>query len=380
MDVVEVSGFYNEAHQLRATRLEKKSVFENGLTEVELKGRVANLVETRFELDSVVVDFSAADLSDVSGGVVQEGMFVEVEGRLEDGIVIANYVEEEDNIDDLLDDDDEVSVEGTIANFVNDAQFEINGIAVNAENAALFPGDLVLANGLIVEAEGRWQDGVLIARKLESRRGRVEIEASVASVDSVERTITMQLFSGTVTVQVTSSTLMDDDLGSSDFLTIEDISAGDFLEVEAIQGDQLQATRIDRDEKDDDVLQAPVDSFNPGSDITLLGITYPTGGAEFEDRNGNPISSSDFYATLQVGDLVKVEDELVADGIADEVEFEAGDRLDGADEFERDEDESEADEADETEDGDESEDSAESEDDEKSDESDEQKSGEADEI
>ncbi|MFT6889167.1 MAG: hypothetical protein ACJASY_001210, partial [Halioglobus sp.] len=105
--------------------------------------------------------------------------------------------------------------------------------------------------------------------------------------------------------------------------TLHSIAIGDFLEVEAISvNGSLIATSIERDELDDDVLQGRVESFTAGVDITIQGITYFTRGSAFEDLDDNSISSEAFYSRLEVGDLVKIKDEDVADGIADEVEFE----------------------------------------------------------
>ena len=143
-------------------------------------------------------------------------------------------------------------------------------------------------------------------------------------------TLTLQFVTGTVTVQVDSTTLLDDDTDQADPLTLGDIASGDFLEVEAIKiGDSLVASRVRRDEQDDNILQAQVDSFNAGVNITLLGITFSTAGAEFENQNNSAISSEIFFGQLQVGDLVKVKDQAVADGVADTVEFEQEDALDG---------------------------------------------------
>jgi hypothetical protein len=327
-DLIEASGFMEPEGPLRATRIEKKSDFVPGASEIELKGTVSSLTATEFNLDGYVVDFSNADLSEIPGGVLSEGMFVEVKGTLEDDRITASKVEQEDDIEDDFDSDDEVSIQGTITNFVSAAQFEVSGVAVDASDAKLKPAQLLLADGVVVEVEGIWDGDVLVAKEVESRRGRVKIEASVATVG--EDSVTLQFVGGTVTVQVDSQTLLDDETDQKDPLTLDDIVSGDFLELEAINIDGvLMATRIDRDELDDDILQAPVESFNPGLDITLLGVTFSTVGAEFEGRRDRDLSATEFYDLLQVGDLVKVEDKDTADGIADEVEFEEADELDG---------------------------------------------------
>ena len=336
-DVIEVSGFFDDQLRLRATRIEKKSVFIAGSSEIELKGQVAGLTATQFSIGNYIVDYSNADLSDIAGGEIKSGMRVEVRGTVSGFSILADRVEQEDEISDGFEDDDQVSVQGTITNFTNAARFAVNGVAVDAGNASLIPADLQLANGLIVQVEGRWDGSVLQASTIQSRRGRVEIEASVTAVSVTDGSITVRLFPGTLSVQVDASTLLDDDTDHKQFLGLADIAVADFLEIEALLvSDTLVATRIDRDDPDDDILQAPVDSFTAGLDITLLGVTYSTVGAKFEGSNGGSLTGEAFFAQLQVGDLVKVKDEQPADGIADEVEFERADGLDGDDEFDDD--------------------------------------------
>ena len=339
-DLVEVSGFVDDGQRLRATRLEKISRFVAGTSEVELKGVVSNLAGTEFKLGNFIVEISGADLSELPGGVLADGMSVEVKGTLRGERITATRIHPEDDVASGFDDDDEVSIHGAVTGFVDQSQFQVNGISVDASSSVFKPFGLVLADGLVVEVEGNWDGSVLVARKVESRRGRIEIEASVDSVDTGGSTVTLQLadiYDGLamVTVKVGASTLMDDNTQQSESLTLEDISGGDFLEVEAVkEGASLVATRINRDDEDDDIVQAPVESFVAGSSITLLGVTYSTTGTQFRSRDNEAISSTTFYSQLTVGDLVKVKDRETADGIADEVEFEHHSALDGDDDDE----------------------------------------------
>jgi len=335
-DVLEVSGFFEEDGRLRATNVEKLSGDDAG--EVELKGAVTALSGTGFTLGSYQVHFGGADLSGVPGGTLSEGMLVEVSGVLSDGLITAGRVKQEDSPGDDFDDEDEVRVEGTVTGFVSTGQFVVNGVTVDGSGAILSPSDLVLADGAVVQVEGNWVADTLVARKIAARRGRVEIEADVVSVDPENGTITLGLAGGTVTVSIDQRTLIDDDTEEDDALTIDEIAVADFLEVEAIQdGGSLVATRIDRDHGDDEVIQAPVTGFVAGESITLLGITFTLDGTGFESRAGNSLSAEQFFAELQLGDLVKVKDEGPADGIADEVDFERQHALDG-DECESDDD------------------------------------------
>ena len=147
-DLVEVSGFVENGAQLRATRIEKKSDFVAGSSEVELKGTVSGLTGTTFTLDTYVVDFSSADLSDVPGGSITEGMLVEVRGTLTGSTIVADRIElEDDDASNGPDDGDELSVQGAISNLVDQGHFDVNGVAVDATSATLEPADLVLADG-----------------------------------------------------------------------------------------------------------------------------------------------------------------------------------------------------------------------------------------
>ncbi len=335
-NVIEVSGFTDEEGRLRATRIEKKS--GDDADEVEFKGIVTGLTGTEFMLGAYIVDFSGADLSDVPGGTMANGVFVEVHGSLADGTILADRIEEEDGVAGRFDDDDEVRVQGAVTNFVSTAMFEVNGVKVDGSGAVLRPSDIVVADGAVIQVEGDWEGDVLIARKIEARRGRVEIEASVVSLDAEADTLTLRLAGGTITVVVDDRTMIEDDTDEDDRLTMDDIAVADFLEVEAIlNGNTLIATRIDRDEADDDVLQAPVTGFVAGESITLLGITYSIAGTEFESLAGKTLSQAAFFNALRVGDLVKVKDKIPADGTADEAEFERRSALDG-DECESDDD------------------------------------------
>jgi len=331
-DVVEVSGFVDEEGRLRATRVERKSSDDVDAGEVELKGIVAGLSGSEFSIGDYVVDFSEADLSRVPGGMPVEGMHVEVEGTLDGTRIAASKVSVEDDVLGDVEDEDDISVQGAVTEYLDLSSFVVNGVTVNGEGAVLRPADLALGDGVVVQVEGTWEGDVLVARTIEARRGRVEVEATVLAVDSGAGTITLELPGGTVTVQVDARSLLDDDTGVLEDLTLEDIVAGDFLEVEAIQvGDVLVATRIDRDDPGEDVLQAPVTAFDRDAQtVTLLGIIFRVSGASFEGLGGDALDAAAFFDRLQVGDLLKVKDRN-GDGIADEVEFERRHALDGDD-------------------------------------------------
>jgi hypothetical protein len=323
-DVIEVSGFVDSTTVLHATRIEKKDDFVAGSSEVELKGIVSGLSGTTFTLGSFTVDFSGpVDLSDVPGGVIANGMQVEVKGTLTGTTISASRIEEEDDL--FGDDEDKVSLEGLITNYVSDSNFQIAGQLVDASGATFEPATLTLGNGVEVEVEGPIVNGILQASEVEARGGDIKLEATVLSVSPAANTITLLFEPGNVTVQVNSQTsLKDDQTGNT--LTLAGINPGtDFLEIRGyIDGNgNIIASEVSRDDPDDDIIQAPVESFVTDSSITLLGLTFDTviGTTDFELANDTTTNSTTFYGNLGTGDLVKIKDDN-QDGIADEVEFE----------------------------------------------------------
>jgi hypothetical protein len=193
-------------------------------------------------------------------------------------------------------------------------------VPVNASNAVFSPQGLTLENGMVVEAEGRWDGNTLDADEIELRGSDIRMRAQVESVSTAEQSITLQFFDGTITVSVDNQTSFEDGTGQLDSMDLGDINGGDFLRVEALETDSgLLATDVKRDDLDDDRLRAPVEEFDPNVSITLLGITYFTAGASFQDGT---LTEAQFYDMLQTGDVVQVDDDLVPDGFADEVEFE----------------------------------------------------------
>ena len=359
-DLVEVYGFAESGNNIRATRVELKE-FIAGVTKVELYGEVASLdtsAET-FLLGDYTINYASAEFDDIDPSNFADGILVEVKGTLAtaDALIIdatkieptgIDAGEAEDNgdveVDTTLGDDDEFRTEGTIESYdATNQTFIINGTSLDASSAALVPGNLVLEDGLIVQVEGTFSGDVLVAEKIKSRRGRIEIEAPVSALDPETQTVSLNLGVGLLDVLVTAQTLMDDDSDSRDErFNFEDLQIGDYLEVEAFDNEgTLTATRLDREDEDEDEikLQAPVEDFVAEESITLLGLQFGIDGdTEYESIGGSEVPAEAFFAQLSAGFLVKLEDEDPLDGIADELGFEDPSRPDGGYEYDDDDD------------------------------------------
>lgn len=322
-DFVEVSGFIGQGGVLNATRIEGKGAFTPGISEIEIKGLAGNVVVATFSLGVFTVDSSGADLSGVPGGVVTDGMKVEVKGTLNGTSIAASRVKQEDDL--FSANVDKVSLEGIITGYVDDGNFQVSGQQVDASSAVFSPANLVLANGIEVEVEGPIVNGVLLAIKAEPRGGNIKIQARVQSVG--QNSLTMQFNGGTVDVVVDTQTSLRDDLGIFDPYVLGDVAATDFLEIRgSINGNGIiTAEEIRRDNAGDDILQGPADSC-VGTTLTVLGIgfTLQDGFTTYQDQFDNPIANAaNFCSAVNASSLaVKVRDDLSPNGIADEAELE----------------------------------------------------------
>ena len=327
-DLVEASGFYDGSLVLNATFLERKSAFVPNVSEVELKGTVTNSAASSFRINGITVNSDPNGITtDLSRAptTTSDGQFLEVKGTLDTlGDINATRIALEDNgFDDNI---AKVSVEGIITDYVDDSNFKVAGIPVDASSAVLTPTNLVLGNGIKVEAEGPMVNGVIEALKVGIRGGDdVVIDAQVSSVSTADNSVTLDLINGSVTVFVDSRTRMEDKTLNISPFSLNDLGTGDFLEIRGtIDGsDIVIASELRRDDPDDVILQGKVESFVANSSITILGVTFFTSGiTQFEDVNDLPISAGTFFGNVAVGSLVKIKDEQPGDGTADEVEFE----------------------------------------------------------
>ena len=332
-DVIEVSGFRLSDTEIRATYVEFKGTFIPGTTEAEIRGVIGSYMmgppET-FVVDGVTVTTDAMTEIEVPGGMLQDGLFVEVEGILQSAsTMLATRVEFED--EDLGDEVDDVELQGIISSFNGLNDFEIDGQPIDASGAQITPAGALLADGIEVEVEGDIQGGILVAEEVEVNADESQVTSIVSSVDAGNGSfeVTFAALPGSVMIRTDAQTTFEDEtevipLGFS----INDLNAGDYVKVEGTEdSNQIIAKVVKRADPEDLSLQGAVDDFDTvtNSWIEILGIRYNVDGmTEYEDGT---INAATFFSMLTVGRLVEIEDDndppgTIADGIADEVEFE----------------------------------------------------------
>lgn len=191
-DVVEVYGYQDAAGAYLATRIER----EDRSDAYKLRGRLHGLdaAARTFRFGDLTVSYAA-----VSAGVtLAEGDFVRVElARSPDaaGHWAATRLRSESAGAGLPPTSVNAEIEGVVTAFTDAGRFSVNGVAVDASQAATRPTGVQL--GARVEVEGRLSGGVLTARRVELEDDRdtddgLEVEGVVESVDAAAQTFVVR--------------------------------------------------------------------------------------------------------------------------------------------------------------------------------------------
>jgi hypothetical protein len=338
-DHVEISGYFDSAGMLVATRVELESeAFNPGNDVVEIKGTITDLNNTTFGLANITgltIDASSAALEDLPNDQLADGVFVEVNGRCSDArctTVIASRVEAESGD---FDDDDEVELEGIITTYVDDSDFKVNGYPVDASSALKEPALLTLDNDVMVEVEGRIVDGILVASQVKQEGGDIKVAALVNSVDAAASRFVLEPVIGQtlITIAIDSSTEIEDEINetiNNPAELLNSLTPGDYLTVQGYDDGTglIIATSVELDEPEKIILQGVVTACSSDAasgTVTVLDVAFPYDDVtEFENENEGPYADAvEFCSDLEPGSsVVKIEDED-RDGTADEIDKES---------------------------------------------------------
>jgi hypothetical protein len=146
-----------------ATRLETRRAIDNR-DEAEVEGVITAYsgVGTNFELNGLPVNASGAQFEDGSTANLAVGVRVEVEGSVQNGVLVAKKVEFRDN------NEREIELHGTVSAFDATARtFQVRGVKVTYTDATRFDdGTAANLGGTNVNVEVRGQlsgDGNTVA-------------------------------------------------------------------------------------------------------------------------------------------------------------------------------------------------------------------------
>jgi len=335
-DFVEVSGFFEADNSIRATRIEKKAI----AGETEVHGIVSGKTATTFMINALQINYTSVPAiidDDFPGMTFNNGDFVEVKGTNYAGLtLLASKVEPDGlgvgeggtGLD--IDDFDDAEIEGFITRYVSATDFDVAGVPVTTNGGTVFEGGTATDLGLNVkvEVEGDFNaSGVLVADKVDIRRGNdLRVTALVDAVDAGAGTVTLLGIVARLDGQTRLEDKSDADLES---FSLGDINVGDYLEVRGgadAGATDILALLVEREDIPDvpgeeTELRAQVEAINRPL-LTVAGVTVDTTGAQFRNTSDQSINADQFFALLDVGDLID------ADG------FEAGATLLNAEEVE----------------------------------------------
>jgi cytochrome c-type biogenesis protein CcmE len=188
-DVVAVSGYFDDNGIIRATFLEKTGDITS-VVEFEVTGFVENLdpdLES-FMINGLSIDYSLIS-DELPAGIPANDQFVEVEGELVAGELLAEEIELADELDG--EDGDEVEIMGFVTEVISEndtIKFKIGNQEVHADSdpdvVVYVDGDPSdIAPGQLLEAEGSLEDGILVAVEIEFwEPDQIEVEGIVDEV------------------------------------------------------------------------------------------------------------------------------------------------------------------------------------------------------
>ncbi|MBI5721231.1 MAG: hypothetical protein HZC37_26475 [Burkholderiales bacterium] len=193
--VYEVHGLFDRANsRFVATRIAPKA----GATEYRLRGVISELDTTArtFKIGSELVNYAGVPNADVPS-TLANGQFVRVllQTTQVNGAWVAIRLRHSVR---TFEPRPEAHVEGVITVFTSAQSFEINGLQVDASNAAFPDGTTGIVLGARVEVEGAIVGGVLVATKveIEDRRdfGRrlLEFRGEMGNLDTTAKTFALR--------------------------------------------------------------------------------------------------------------------------------------------------------------------------------------------
>jgi hypothetical protein len=190
-NIVELSGFTDADGVLRATRVEKtQDAFTPGIT-IEIKGTITNLddADQTFMLNTLLVDFAAAQLISVPGNQLRPGQAVDVKSsqNVVDGVLLADSVEVK-AVGIRGNPGEAVELQGIITRVISADTFEVNGQAVRLTPGTVFERGTAadLAVNVSIEVEGFFAaDGIVVVEEVELGAG-VELQGIITRVTSAD--------------------------------------------------------------------------------------------------------------------------------------------------------------------------------------------------
>lgn len=320
-NVVRIYGYRRSGKRIQATHVERiADAFTAGMR-ISVKGPIESFDPflLRFRVGNQLSDYSGAEL-DLGNAELADGLYVEVlsSSPIDDGIITLDRVVARDRDADRGRDGECASgcafgIEGYITDFTSATDFVVDGAPVTTNGSTeYFQGTSdSLAQDVQVAVSGTPNgSGVIVADRIGfAVPSNVEIEANIDAIDVETGSLTV-LGINVLTDEFTIAR----DVSESAVVNfwLDDLAIGDRAEIRAKTVDaSITATRLERDDADDQVtLKAPVGEIARPS-LTLLGVTVTAGaGTQFLNEADEPVDEDTFFGLVEAGGLVEAEGEF----------------------------------------------------------------------
>lgn len=310
--IVAVSGFRNAAGHVIASAIRPQP--EDSALAVS--GKVTRVVAHTFMLGQLRVDFSAADLSSLPGGVPVEGQLVSVQGLSRDfesqpPSIQASVVEPALRLE--ASPGDIIEIEALVLEASSaPSTFQISDFAVATTQATEFDGGSPadIQTDRMVEVEGFIdQNGVLQANRVVIKpiSYPIRIRAPVQAINLSANSFSML----NINVQINALTrFIDASNTRSDGFGFNDIAVGEVISMRgSTDSTGIVASVILREDADNRVLlQGLVEAEDEAAGtVTKSGITVSgvEPGTRFQDVTDRSLSQSEFHAAVDIGSIVR---------------------------------------------------------------------------
>ncbi|MCB1583905.1 MAG: DUF5666 domain-containing protein [Marinicella sp.] len=312
---LKISGYVDTNSTLIVSRVERDN---DPLTEWKLSGYVANLTATHFNIADQLVETGTALIDNCVGGL-QNGDFVEIKSQPDAGFTSGSTMSSVTKIECVppgVVGDPGATLPIALEGIVDFEDIEFNNMFSIAEQAVTVDLNTVYINGEVddivvgakVEVEGfiDTTTSEITAIKVKFKEVRFKFEEPVLPGDVVVGE-SIQLFGRTI---LNTPQLRDEDgiIGSGLGLETQ-VEVRGYADSEG----NLYATRVrERGNPDaadvnaDGQITAIAEPF-----IEVYGVVVDTSASVFFDINNSPISLSQFFAQIEIGTEVEVEDSSV---------------------------------------------------------------------
>ena len=347
-DYCTVSG-YRGAASLAASYVRCDDIaYVPGSTRVKIEGIVSSLAGTTFHIGTLAVDFAQAQTNTTAGTLANDAL-VSVEGvQAGSGAALSARRVQVMPVAPARR-GQAVRLEGVISGFGGLGSFSVSGQPVNAAGAVRDDqSTLSPANDVRISVIGTVDNaGVLQATHFALRPGSEALySGAVDSVDVANGEVAV--FGLAATVSVDGTQLEDGSSTGVRNFGLDDLHPGDYVELSTYRdvSGARQATRVARRDAQarDGMLMAPtptalrtstplpvstdpnfvrvrdkvdrIDAMQGTIDVAGVRVSTNRVTTRFTDRDGNAMTSDEFFASLSVGDKVDAGGGESADGIA----------------------------------------------------------------